>query len=574
MFCQIAKSTRSIATKMLFTCLIVFLAQNAFGQTGDVIISSNLSWTAGSYQLKSLTVQNGATLTVAGGSTLTVSGAVVVTGNSNIVLQGANTSAQVNGVWVGAGVTVNAASVEVDAGSSINADGQGYGAGVGPGTTTNWAGGSYGGVGGGSSGSTYGSYLAPTDLGSGGAMGCCNSGYGNSGGGAIQFIVSGTLTLNGAITANGAAGSEYGGVSDTVATSGGGLGGSGGSINITAATITGSGSMTATGGLGGPSGGGGGGGGRIAVLYTTNSGFDLTKITANGGNATHKGSSGTVYLDSSAGDLTLTQNLVLPGGQSLSYNSLTLSNDATLTIGGGTTVTVAGALSVTGGSMIIAQATNTNAQVNGAWAGAGVTINAGSVQVDATSTISADGQGYWAGIGPGTTTNWAGGSYGGAGGYSSGNPAGPTYGSYLAPTDLGSGGDVGCCNSGYGNSGGGAIQLKVTGTLALDGLITANGAAGTEYGGVSDMVASSGGGLGGSGGSIYITAATITGSGSMTATGGVGGPTGGGGGSGGRIAVLYTTNSGFDLTKITANGGTASHPGSRGTVYPRMAPTI
>jgi RHS repeat-associated protein len=571
----------------LLASLFLALTTEAFAQSpsGDVVISTNTAWAVGSYQFNSLTVNSGATLTVAGGSTLTVTAGITVTANSNIVLQGANTSAQVNGAWAGAGVTISAASVEVDAGSTINADGQGYVAGAGPGT--NGGGGSYGGAGGSSQtpGSTYGSYLAPTDLGSGGSLGCCNSGYGNSGGGAIQFTVSGTLTLNGAITANGLAGTEYGGVSDTVATSGGGLGGSGGSINITAATITGSGSMTATGGVGGPSGGGGGGGGRIAVLYTTNSGFNLASITANGGTAAYPGSRGTVYLVDGSNNLTISDNLTFPASQTLTFNNITIgagagltlgasttltsqtlgiSGASTMTVGGGSAVTVTGALTVTGGSTIVAQAANTSAQVNGAWAGTGVTISAGSVQVDATSKISADGQGYVAGAGPGTTTNWAGGSYGGAGG---GNTPGNTYGSVTTPVDLGSGGALGCCNSGYGNSGGGAIQLNVTGTLKLDGSITANGAAGTEYGGVSDTVATSGGGLGGSGGSIYITAATVTGSGSMTATGGVGGPSGGGGGGGGRIAVLYTANSGFNLASITANGGTAANPGSRGAVY-------
>ena len=257
-------------------------------------------------------------------------------------------------------------------------------------------------------------------------MGCCNSGYGNSGGGAIQLKVTGTLALDGLITANGAAGTEYGGVSDTVASSGGGMGGSGGSIYITAATITGSGSMTATGGLGGPTGGVGGGGGRIAVLYTTNSGFDPTKITANGGSATNKGSSGTVYLYGGDGNLTLTQNLVVPGGQILTYDKITLSNGATLTfgsattlssqsitvsggstltIGGGSTVNLSGALTVTGNSNIVLQGANTSEQVYGVWAGSGVTINAASVQVDAGSTINADGQGYVAGAGPGTGSN-------------------------------------------------------------------------------------------------------------------------------------------------------------------------
>src|ERR1019366_2473445 len=101
-----------------------------------------------------------------------VSNGILVGGNSSIVLQSINNSAQVNGVWAGVGVTVQAGSVQVDPGSSINADAQGYlssarraeadGASGG-------SGGSYGGLGGYSSGLIYGSASAPVDLGSGGA---------------------------------------------------------------------------------------------------------------------------------------------------------------------------------------------------------------------------------------------------------------------------------------------------------------------------------------------------------------------------------------------------------------------
>ena len=130
--------------------LLVVMTTWAFAQSGTVVVSSNTTWAAGSYQLDSLTVNSGATLTVGGGSTITVGGAVLVTGNSNIVLEGANTSAQVNGTWQGIWGDLKAASVEVDAGSSINGDGQGYLANDGPGGAPSGssAGGSYGGLGG------------------------------------------------------------------------------------------------------------------------------------------------------------------------------------------------------------------------------------------------------------------------------------------------------------------------------------------------------------------------------------------------------------------------------------------
>jgi hypothetical protein len=74
----------------------------------------------------SITVRNGAVMTIGGGSTVNVTAGVLVTANSSIILQSINNSAQVNGTWQGTGVTLNAASVQVDPGSSINADGQGY----------------------------------------------------------------------------------------------------------------------------------------------------------------------------------------------------------------------------------------------------------------------------------------------------------------------------------------------------------------------------------------------------------------------------------------------------------------
>jgi len=125
---------------VLFLVIAVVLTAGAAiadPPSGDVVISANTSWPEGTYQLESLTVNSGVTLTIAGGSTVNVSGTVLVTGASTILLQGKNTTAQVAGQWQGTGVTINAGSITVDAGSKISADGQGYAAGAGPGAPQN-----------------------------------------------------------------------------------------------------------------------------------------------------------------------------------------------------------------------------------------------------------------------------------------------------------------------------------------------------------------------------------------------------------------------------------------------------
>ena len=153
---------------------------------------------------------------------------------------------------------LSAVDVTVHAGSSITADEQGYTggatgqAGNGPGggcgsTLYDSAGGNHGGLGSGlgtcSPGPSYGAALMPADLGSGGGgttTTAGGSGYGprvgGNGGGAIRLIVPETLTINGAIFANGSNGINYAG------------GGSGGSIHVNVGILTGSGAFTANGG--------------------------------------------------------------------------------------------------------------------------------------------------------------------------------------------------------------------------------------------------------------------------------------------------------------------------------------
>lgn len=105
--------------------------------------------------------------------------------------------------------------------------------------------------------------------GSGGGGGnIYTGGAGGGGGGAILIASSGTITVNGAVTANGGNGASCGGYSGWWFTGGGG-GGSGGAVRLIATTIAGNGTISANGGAYGSANGNGygtnGGGGRIRL---------------------------------------------------------------------------------------------------------------------------------------------------------------------------------------------------------------------------------------------------------------------------------------------------------------------
>jgi RHS repeat-associated protein len=534
-------------------------------------ITTDTTWSEGTYEISGLTVRNGATLTIEGGSTVNVSGPVTVQDNSTILLEGKNTGGQVDGKWAGQGVVINAQDITIESGSRISADGQGYSPQTGPGKggdgITGAAGGGYGGRGGTgydwghpiAGGAAYGDPAAPRDLGSGGGKGYQS--VGGAGGGSITLTATGTLTHNGTITA--------GGQSTANITNGGG--GSGGSIYTDAKNLAGSGVFQANGGNG-INDNGGGSGGRIAVYYENSEGYTgFVSSTADGGTGANAGERGTVaFVDTSVanGHLFVYSGFAVLADTTVTYGAITLENAATLTVGGGAAVSIYGALELIGSSTILIQSKNATGQVLGRWLGAGATIIARNMKVDAEAKISADGQGYIGapresnglGVGPGAGTGSSGGTYGGIGGAAGCCPgvANPnTYGSAAMPVDLGSaGGGADLLGGGSGGNGGGAIRLIVSGILDLNGKISANG----------DSMDGRGAG-GGSGGSVYVSAGELAGSGSFNADAGSSLSSRGGGGGGGRIAVYYVANSGFSGTDAsTANGGTGQNPGQPGSV--------
>ncbi|MCA9383913.1 hypothetical protein KC909_06145, partial [Candidatus Dojkabacteria bacterium] len=186
----------------------------------------------------------------------------------------------------------------------------------------------------------------------------------------------------------------------------------------------------------------------------------------------------------------------------------------------------------------------------------GVKWYAKNLEIEATAIVSANGQGYRSisgtGNGPGGGDINEGASYGG---YGQGNDRIP-YGDVKQPTHLGS---AGFYHASYelsaGGSGGGAIDLNVTNTLTIDGTISANGARGTRSNYISSYRA-------GSGGSLWIKAATINGAGLVSADGYDTDYDGGGG----RIAVYQTTPGTFAVTD-KAHIHAFGNSGGPGTIY-------
>lgn len=152
-------------------------------------------------------------------------------------------------------------------------------------------------------------------------------------------------------------------------------------------------------------------------------------------------------------------------------------------------------------------------------------------------------------------------SHGGLGANGALPGGGKTYGDYRNPTSLGSG-DYGS------QAGGGAISLDVTGDFVLDGKVTADAGSSASYGGAS-------------GGSVWIRANRMSGTGSVTAKGAGSTNNNRYGGGGGRISIQLKSadfghaefKSAFTGTISAAGGYTTSNtntrysPGAAGTVY-------
>jgi len=217
-------------------------------------------------------------------------------------------------------------------------------------------------------------------MGSGG--GSAASALGGAGGGALRLVVDDTLILNGALSANGLAGT--GGDSHA------GGGGAGGSLWIEASTFSGNGMVRANGGDGGeirsPTGilgrcdnaygqGGGGAGGRVAI-YASHNAFTSSggTISASGGSGYEDGEAGSVYVSVTATSLaTMTAGFAaIPTSGSapltVTFTNLSTSSDGTCggyqwSFGDGLTSTLENPIHVytrTGSFTVTLTATNGN----------------------------------------------------------------------------------------------------------------------------------------------------------------------------------------------------------------------
>ena len=180
----------------------------------------------------------------------------------------------------------------------------------------------------------------------------------------------------------------------------------------------------------------------------------------------------------------------------------------------------------------------------------------GDVTIGTGATVNLKGKGFASLQGPGGPSSNDCAAHGGSGSYfaTKANTI-KCYGVISSPITIGSGGR----NSG----GGGAIKITCQGAITVNGTIDVTGADPGSY-------------HSGSGGSINITAASISGTGTLNANGGTGGNASYDiGGGGGRIAVKVT-GAGATVDAFTGTikaklggktGGSGYGDGSGGTIY-------
>lgn len=502
-----------------------------------------------------------------------------------------------NRVWFAGG------TFDLGATAQINVDGCGFRGGQGPGAGLNGTSGSGGGGHGGRGNDGYnggGGVVNGTadNPGPGSGGGHKSPDVGGEGGGAVRIEMSGAITLDGTISANGVDSDILN--NDNNARSGGGAGGG---VVIAGDTISGtSGVIRANGGYGARY-GGSGGGGRIALLvdHTAQAALPKHRILLSTGSKTGSykfpGDIGTLFASSPTGIdaawMPHTGSLFLNGVTNWNVTSFNVANgririadasfnlmadndirvdgskahlefygarlasaaDLVLTNGGVLSVFSAATNGVPGapdyGSLV--EVTGTVHIASGSWIrsyshrynGGSPLFRMGSLNVAATGGFDADEAGFSRGIttsgdkngyGPGKAASaW---SNGGGAGY--GGCGGRSLGSLVRGSVYGDPERPTLAGSGGASAGQAAGRQGGNGggtvRLEIAGRLHLEGTLSANGGRGID-----GGGGGGSGGSIFVQCRSFafTEPATLSARGGNGQNTDAGGGGGGRIALWY-----------------------------------
>ena len=262
----------------------------------------------------------------------------------------------------------------------------------------------------------------------------------------------------------------------------------------------------------------------------------------------------------------------IPAGVTITFNRAT--NNKPLTILASGDVVIAGTINVDG------KPGSPSTFVGGLGGPGGGTGGTGGYGFDNSHTgVAGDGPGGGGGGIGGPTAPTPGG--GGGGGYGTagaagssgavGGQAGPKFGApTILPLTGGSGGGGGAATNntrgGAAGGGGGAILIASSGTITINGTITARGGAGAT---------GAGGGGGGAGGAIRLIANIIAGTGTLRADGGALGNANvgfnGGVGGQGYIRVEAYDYNGFTGSTIPTNIASLSFPHP---ITPPNSPTL
>ncbi|NLL84763.1 MAG: hypothetical protein GX230_11075 [Lentisphaerae bacterium] len=295
-----------------------------------------------------------------------------------------------------------------------------------------------------------------------------------------------------------------------------------------------------------------------------------SKFGGNGNTAT-SGVAGSLLLPPSAGSGLTLDRMVISNevhfGNSLAFGTVVVTNGGKLCLAANPDnyeYSFATLNILSGGEVVcIGDVAQANEAAGGSSAnpyGRGVSITATNITVASGGALHADRYGFSHKTGPGK----GGGENTGAGhgGYGAGSKSetgqGMPYGSAARPTTLGSGGGYSSVDTG---SGGGAIKLAVLESIVIDGRLSADGGISTH-----------GSSYGGSGGSIWAAAGTLSGSGVISANGGFnnGGFCGSGGG---RIDISETVNNFSGTIEALGNfTGSKGNTATRGTTGSILLP--